>query len=177
MAYTVPTTQSDGNVIGAATWNTDLVDNITFLGDPPRVSAYRSSNLSISNASETIITLNAETYDTDSMHSTSSATGRLVAATAGLYLCRLRAYFAASTGGYRQARIYLNGVGVDLIDEDTNDNPSSGTSTSLFCEVEQFLGVGEYVEASCYQSSGGALNLLGSGQRLTRFTARWVAVS
>jgi hypothetical protein len=179
VAYTVPTTQTDGNVVGQSDWNTDLVENIKHLADPPRVSAYRSSDLSVAYTTETIVPLNAETYDTDSMHSTSVDTGRLAATTAGLYQVRLRVFFEASTGGYRQARIYLNGVGVDLIDEATNDSPSASTTTSLLCEVEQFLDVGEYVEASCYQSRGstGTLNLLGSGSRLTRFTARWVAVS
>ena len=177
MAYTVPTTQVDGNVIGAAEWNTDLTDNITFLGNPPRVSAYRSSDLAVTTATETIVTLNAETYDTDSMHSTSSNTGRLVASTAGLYLCRLRVFFETNTSGYRWARIYLNGVGVTVIDEASAENPSSAVSTSLLCEVEQFLDVGEYVEASVYHTRGSNLNLLGTGSRLTRFSARWVAIS
>lgn len=177
MAYTVPTTRSDGDVIGASGWNTDITDNITFLADPPRVSAYRSSDLAITTATETIVTLNAETYDTDTMHSTSSNTGRLVAATAGLYECSLRVYFELNTTGYRWCRIYLNGVGVTVVDEAVQENPSSTLATSLYCHVEQYLDVGEYVEASCYHTRGANLNLLGTGSRLTRFTARWVAVS
>lgn len=177
MAYTTPTTRTTGDVIGAADWNTDLVENIKHLADPPRVSAYRNGDLAVTTGTETIITLNAETYDTDSMHSTSSNTGRLVAATAGLYQCTLRVFFQTNTTGYRWARIYLNGVGVTVLDEASNENPSSTTTTSLLCQVEQYLDVGEYVEASCYHTRGSNLNLLGSGQRLTRFTARWVAVS
>ncbi len=177
MAYTVPTTQTDGNVIGASDWNTDLVDNIKFLADPPRVLTYRNSNQSVPDATDTIPLFNAETRDTDSMHSTSSNQGRLTASTAGLYQVTFRAYFAAATGGYRQARIYLNGVGVTVIDEATNDSPSSTTSTSLLCQVEQYLDVGEYVEAYVYHTRGSSLNLLGSGQRLSQFSARWVAVS
>ena len=177
MAYTVPTTQSSGNVIGASDWNTDLVENIKHLADPPRVSTYRNADQTITTATETIPLFNAETYDTDTMHSTSSNQGRLVAATAGLYVCTLKVFFAAATTGYRQARIYLNGVGVEVIDEATNDSPSSSTTTALACYVERFLDVGEYVEASCYHTRGSNLALLGTGDRETTFTARWVAVS
>jgi hypothetical protein len=177
MAYTVPTTQVDGTVIGAADWNTDLVDNIKFLADPPRCSAYRSSSLSIADATETIVTLNAEHWDTDSMHSTSVDTGRLTASTAGIYLVRFRAFFSNASGGYRQARIYLNGVGVTLEDEATNDSPSATTQTALLCEKEIALGVGDYIECSVYQNRGSALNLLGTGGRNTFVQARMISRS
>lgn len=35
MAYTVPTTRATGDLITAAIYNTDIVDNIAWLGDPP----------------------------------------------------------------------------------------------------------------------------------------------
>lgn len=177
MGYTDPTTQTNGVIIGETEWNTDIVDNIRFLADPPRVFTYRSSNQSIPNATETTVTFNAEKFDTDAMHSTSVNTSRITAVTAGLYQITLRLYFAANSTGYRWGRIYLNGVGFTLLDVDTADAPSS-TAGTVFCQVEQYLDVGEYVEASCYQTSGGALNLSGSTTvEATWFSARWIAVS
>jgi hypothetical protein len=176
MAYTAPTTQSDGNVIGASTWNTDLVDNIAFLADTPRCHAYRSSNLSISTATETILTLNAEEYDTDAMHSTSVSTGRLVAATAGTYHCTAQVWFAAASGGYRSLRMYLNGVGVTLLTEATNDAPGASLAAPLAVSKDVVLAVGEYIECSVYQSSGGSLNVLG-GSSPSFVQARLVAVT
>ncbi len=39
MAWTAPTTQTTGTLITAAIWNTDLVDNLTDLKDPPSDNA------------------------------------------------------------------------------------------------------------------------------------------
>ena len=175
MAYTDPTTRANGFVVGATEWNADIVQNIKFLADPPRCSAYRSSDLSIVTATETILTLNAEHWDTNSMHSTSVDAGRFVAPVAGIYDVKLSVFFAQATTGYRQARIYKNGVGVDLETEATNDNPSASTTTSLVCQKEISLLALEYVECSVFHTRGSNLSVLGSGSRNTYCQVRMVS--
>lgn len=177
MAYTPPTTVATNDVIGATQINTDWVDNITFLANPPRVSAYLNGDLTVATGSETILTLNAEHFDSDSMHSTSVSTGRLTAATAGLYAVTLSVFFTGATTGYRNCRIWKNGVGVTLEAEATNDSPSSTTNTALLCQKLIELDVGEYVEASVLHTRGSNLNVLGSSSRFSYFQALWVATT
>jgi hypothetical protein len=176
MAYTVPTTQTDGNVIGASDWNTDMVENVKFLAGPPRCSAYRSSNLSLSASTETILTLNAEHYDTDGMHSTSVSTGRLTAVTAGYYSCRSQVWFAAASTGIRTLRMYFNGVGVTLEAEASNDAPGAVVAACLSVAKTILLDVGDYIECSVYQTTAGSLNLLGGVTGPSYVQAELIAV-
>ncbi len=157
MAYTVPTTRANGFVVGATEWNADIVENIKFLADPPRASAYRTTSLSIPDVSETILTLPSEHWDTDSMHSTSVNTGRFTCNTAGVYLVRMNVMYAASTG-YQVIQMYLNGTAGTF--QCQSESKTVAVATTLICEKEVALAVGEYIETTAYQNTGGAVNVL-----------------
>lgn len=132
---------------------------------PPSCSVTNTSAQTISNATETTLTFNTEMWDTDTMHSTSTNTGRLTATTAGTYLVILNAEFASNASGFRLFKIRSNGTQVEA---EVRCPPTNGSETrhSLSSYVE--LAATEYVEARVYQSSGGNLNI-NAGQGRTMF--------
>jgi len=119
----------------------------------------KSSAQSISNATNTFITWDTESYDTDGFHSTSSNTSRITIPTGkgGKYLFHWTWNLGNNATGYR---------GIDLIKNgSTNLNASTlqvpqpttgynGGTASTICE----LVATDYVEIQFYQNSGGNLN-------------------
>lgn len=173
MAWTTPTTRATGDLITAAIWNADIVDNLVFLGKAARV--YNSgSSQALSNNTFTAIAFNAESYDTDAIHDNASNNTRLTCKTAGKYQIYGRVVFAGSTVNQRAARIRLNNSG-DL-DYDERNGASSGTEltpVSVFTEYQ--LAVNDYVELLGWQNSGGNLDVLFSGATYCHFGMRAVA--
>lgn len=124
--------------------------------------AYRSSIHAIPDSVETAVPFNAEAYDTDSIHSTSTNTERLTVPS-GVARVRLAGgvFFAATSSGYRSAVIRKNGSGF----------PGSTTAylTSLTMEVSGHsmtlqtpvidVSAGDYFELFVYQNSGAALGV------------------
>lgn len=156
MAYTVPTTQTDGNVIGASDWNTDLVDNIVFLAGMPAANAYRSSSQSIPDVTETIVLFNAERYDTASLHSTSATTGRMTASVDGIWHVDTNVVFASNATNTRTSRILKNGA-TEMIKDARS---GLGSDHALSHSIDLELSAGEYVEVAVSQNSGGSLNVI-----------------
>lgn len=123
-----------------------------------RVRVYNDANISLTNATLTALTFNTEQWDTDTMHSTVSNTGRLTATTAGYYVITGAVLFAANATGKRLLRIRLNGTTTIAEVQDTN---AGGVETlSLIIGTQYNLAATEYVEFLAYQDSGGALNVL-----------------
>lgn len=128
--------------------------------------AYNNANLSINNSTWTLVTLNSEWYDTDSMHSTISNTSRMTATRAGTYLLNFHGKFAANGTGVRAAMIRRDAAG----------NSASGTLIAYvsaatagstldhgftITSIDQ-ASASSYYEVFVWQTSGGALNLLTS---------------
>ncbi len=107
---------------------------------------------------------NTEDVDTDTMHSTSSNTGRIVFTTAGTYTVGARVLWQAGTlGTYRYISFKVNGTTV-LPASFGGANPGSNTGqVSSQASMLYVATAGDYVEAYVDQDSGGALNVLGSG--------------
>lgn len=90
-SFTSPSTRSSGYKVTAANWN-ELVNDIIYLGSGT-VSAGRPAVMANSNATTSLTADTwfcigfgqADEYDTDAMHSTSSNNTRLTATAAGLY--------------------------------------------------------------------------------------------
>ena len=57
---------------------------------------------------------NTELWDTDTMHSTSSNTSRLVATTAGRYQFHITCRFGANASGFRAVGYRINGGGSNV---------------------------------------------------------------
>lgn len=125
----------------------------------PSCRVYNSANISINNATITPLTFNSERWDTDTLHSTSSNTGRITVTRAGRYAFGCSIAFASNATGYRWIAFRLNGTttyfGGDL------RNAANGSSTE-FClgGVEWVMAATDYVEVVAYQTSTAALNVI-----------------
>lgn len=124
------------------------------------VSAYRSTNTSINNATYTAVTWPNEYFDTDGFHSTTTNTSRFTVPTGkdGKYLVTSLVRFLANTTGIRIASLYKNGV---ELYQGSNKNPLSSGGTSLQFSWQGSLVATDYLEVFVYQDSGGALNISG----------------
>lgn len=154
---------SAGNTAPAA-WGVTVNDDLNYFNDPPRVKVYRSAVYGIVTATNTMVAWNAEEWDTDTMHSTSSNTTRLVATTPGRYEFKCRIVFdahATATIG-RRLKIWKNGNSGELLDSDIVETPSGGSYARLFCSSWVTLDAGDYIEAEVYQDSGGDLSVIGA---------------
>jgi hypothetical protein len=139
----------------APEWKTPAAGGSTFVGCELR----KSANQTVSNATDSIITFEVETFDTDGFHSTSSNTGRITIPTGkgGKYRFSYTHRWAGNATGFRNTGIKINGV--------------SGASYSTFLNLTSTrlvyngsyvlnLAAGDYVEMVGYQTSGGSLDLL-----------------
>lgn len=124
-----------------------------------RARAYNNSDITISNATLTIIALPNERYDTDTIHDNSTNNSRLTCKTAGLYWIAGTVLFKPNATGRRFALIKLNGttyIGQDETFAGSANYPALNF-TSLYV-----LAVNDYVEIEVYQDSGGNLDTYGS---------------
>lgn len=128
------------------------------ISNPPACQAYNSTNLSIPNNTATVVTMNSEAYDTDSMHSTSSNTGRLTFTTAGIYTITFEAVWDNDNVGDRMAWIRKGGTDLLVYDSKRHGGADLFVGHSLEC-IESFTA-GEYVEGVVQQTSGAALLLV-----------------
>jgi hypothetical protein len=177
MAYSAPTTRSTGFFVNAAVWNQDIVDNITFLANPPSVKVYNSGNQSIPDNVDTALTWTNELWDTTgSMWAASPNPTRLVIPVAGLYLvtgsCAL-----ASAADYNHGYIYalLNGT-TQLPLASYQHNAGSGRFNLNYVAHHKFA-VSDYIELYVNQdnAANAARNSEAPGSyRAPTFAATWV---
>lgn len=153
-----------------------LAECIAFLMAPPRAKMRQTSTQNLSTATWTSITFTTEDYDTDPSgaggHSNSSNTSRYTAVYAGWYLVSGGVTFAANATGIRAARWAVNGSALD--GTQATGQPVSGLPHSVAARAEAvYLNVGDYVELQGYQSSGGVLATVSSGDSQSSMTVRW----
>lgn len=128
------------------------------LTNPPAAQAYNSTNLTIANATWTTVTCNTELYDTDTMHSEVSNTGRVTFATAGDYDISFNAAWNKHVTGDRAARIRKNGT--DIIDFDSKRTGGADLIVGHCMSITERFVATDYIEAQVQQTSGGNLLLL-----------------
>ena len=125
--------------------------------------AFNSANISITSGSATIITLNSERFDTDTIHSTSSNTGRLTATSAGKYQItghiEMANSLTADEFGYIRLEILLNGSTV-IASEDTRPNIADGVTTRVSISTYYDLSATDFVELRITQTLAATLNVL-----------------
>lgn len=130
----------------------------TVISNPPACQAYNSTNLSIPNNTATVVTMNSEAYDTDTMHSTASNTGRITFTTSGIYTITFEVVWDKNTTGDRMAWIREGGSALLEYDSKRHGGADLYVGHSLTC-IESFTA-GQYVEGVVQQTSGGALLLV-----------------
>lgn len=126
---------------------------------------HRSANLSVSNATWTVVPWDVEAFDDAAAHSTSSNTSRIVVPS-GYTRARFTAYanWASNNTGARRISIERNAGGVQ--------GAGSGDAASGLQAAQNESGrnadtgvltvtAGDYYEMFVQQESGGALNLIG----------------
>lgn len=127
--------------------------------------AINNGTQSISNATVTVVTFNAEDWDTDSIHSTSSNTSRFTvpAGKAGRWQFAWHAQFEANATGQRIGLLRKNASGSG---SNSDNVPGSGyykAGSAYFCTLRGVttvdLAAGDHIELFVYQDSGGALSL------------------
>ena len=119
-----------------------------------------------STGSAAVITLDAERYDTDTIHDLSSNNSRLTATTAGKYVITATIEWEANSANQRLLAIQLNGT-TNLVVA-TQDANASGT-TRMTVTTVYLLAATDYVEMVGFQDSGGDLDVLVAGNYSPEF--------
>lgn len=133
--------------------------------------AYNSSNILHTNTGGwQNMTFDTETYDTDTIHSTSVNTGRFTAQRAGIYLASGALSWASNATGSRGIRIQLNGT-------TWSEHYTVAGSITVTVATLVKMAVNEYVTFDGFQSSGGNLNMNTNGNFGIMGSIQWVGVS
>ena len=176
---TVPTPYhfTAGSIPTASAMNGGLESALSFLLNPPCCSIYQSASGSVATATWTRVLWDSEHYDTDTMHSTSSNTGRITFNTSGLYRLTIDAFWDSSSTGGRGVNLTKNNAGshdaANVVLSDGFDAGVGSTNQLQSVAIDRRFTAGDYIEMWVYQSSGGALNFQG-GYNKSALQARWV---
>lgn len=158
MSWTTPASWSVGESPTAAKLNTHIRDNLAWLHDSiPTVSLYADAPQTITNATWTTLLFPTETYDNDTMHSTSSNTGRITVATAGIYLVVGQVTFEAITDPHELGlRVRVDGSGI-LAAQRAQSVNRDGTGVSISFISGQ-ISAASYFELQAIQETGGSID-------------------
>ncbi len=126
----------------------------------PACRAYNSTNISLTNATLTVLALDSEAFDSDTMHDLVTSNSRVTIKTAGKYLFVGSVEFAGNATGVRIVQLLKNGA--SLVQE--SDMPGIATAHSVVCPMINDFAVNDYIELRAYQNSGGALNATADAQ-------------
>lgn len=140
-----------------ASWGDGVRDNCDALFNPPLAHVYNSAAQSIPYNSDTVVTFDSENEDTDTLHSTSTNTGRFTAAKAGWYHVTFYGSWAANSTGRRRLTLRKNGSAIMYVSQ---DGESSGTTNQNLSWLVD-MAASDYVDVLAYQNETGtgALNL------------------
>lgn len=150
---------------------------LNFLLAPPRCYAYKSADGSLANTTWDAINLGVEAYDSHAAHDNTTNNTRLVAPEAGLYTVTAHLTFATNSAGVRGLDVRKNANAVQTGGTDLALVIIAGNGTTearLIASFDVQLVASDYIEVFAYQSSGGALNVIG-GAANTFLSFRWVA--
>lgn len=176
---TLPTTHTVavGDKITAADENTYTRDAVSFFSSVPRLHVYASGAQTLTTATVTLVPFDSEVADTDSMHSTSSNTSRLVVTTTGSYACNFAVTFASNATSWRYLHVRKNAAGSSSGGTSVYQGFVPGLAVSnntIAASFDISLTAGDYLEVFASQNSGGNLNTVG-GSYATFAQMRWVA--
>jgi len=126
------------------------------------VRVRKSATQSIANATDTVITFDTETFDTDAYHDNSTNSGRLTVPVgkAGYYSIYFCIQWDVNATGDREISLYINGTSTRICFQ---NQPGDATLyTAITGTTTYYLAEGDYVQLTAYQDRGGALNLTNS---------------
>lgn len=143
-----------------ASWGDAVRDGVVFCAAPPSCKANRTTTQSIADITSTAVSFTAaDSWDTDSFHSTATNPSRLTVPSGlgGKYLIVATASWANNSTGWRDLRIRANGS-IDLATERVGTGAANPYPISTMSTVEQ-LAAGTYIEVTAWQNSGAALDV------------------
>jgi hypothetical protein len=171
MAWNNPANWVANTILAAAQLNQQLRDNLKRLRNPAQVSTFNGAAQSLANGALTALALNSERHDrvdaaASTMHDTVTLNSRITPNDPGIYLIEGGVSYAAQAvaAGLRNGYLRINGA--TLIR--ANSIPMSAVYNNVQVDVPvpgrvwEFNGTTDYVELLGLQTSGGALNVLGS---------------
>lgn len=175
MPYTSLPTVGSGDT-GTSAW-ANLVDtNLDFLANPPACRVYHSATQSLADNAFTALVFNSEAYDTDGMHSTSVATGRITFNTAGLYLVTFHGTLDVGTYNHAEVNLRLNGATTIATGDNMDNATTTFGKTVGFSTVYKFAAA-QYVELRIFQdNAANAARNLTAGPDGNGFTATWIGL-
>ena len=132
-------------------------------GNPTAIgcSLYRTADQSISNSTATMISWDVELYDTNSFHDNTTNPTRMTipAGLGGKYLVSVLIPYTANAVGERVGYVHKNGT---LFYLTSRGNLSATIGTFVNYSYIINLAATDYIEIQTFQSSGGALSVLGA---------------
>lgn len=159
---TIPTFVA-GSVLTAAQLN-QLKTVSDFWAAPPRCQAVDAAGPTLTTGVTATVALGAENFDVvqtgdTGMHDLVTTNSRVFARTAGKYRVTGYLSFASNATGTRQGTLVLNGV-TNLVADARPASPSTSTNMTIGPKTVT-LAVGDFIELTAFQTSGGnlALNL------------------
>lgn len=171
MTWTTPRTWVTSEVVTASIMNTHVRDNLSELRTLHGCRVTKNATQSIATGSDVAVTFQTETYDTDGFHDTGANTERITVPSGlgGYYQLRGKCQWAAAAGGFRRAKIRLNGTTILEFSSMLTGN----TSETVGAQTVENLAVGDYVELIAEHNQGAGLNVV-NGRDATVLEARFV---
>jgi hypothetical protein len=156
-------TFSAGNALTAAQMTTIATD-LSLAGNRPQAFAYQTTTQSVGYGSTATMSFQAETVDTDGIHSTGALSYRLTCVTAGYYLMTGNICYSADATGVRAAYIEKfttsSSTTAPVVGSLTYVMSNSGTyPTSVTTPtVVVSMAVGDYIQLTGFHTAGAGLN-------------------
>jgi hypothetical protein len=123
---------------------------------------YNTTNYTLANNTETVLTFDTELLDTDAFHSTATNTGRITipVGKAGKYYVYAWGGFGASVTGFRALQIIVNGQ-TGTPNRFVKAESVASNNVGLVTASCAILAEGDYLEVEAYQNSNGNLIFYG----------------
>ena len=183
MAVPSQRTWVSGDTLTAAQLQSDVRNAVNFLINPPMVKVYNSADWTnwAADGTQYLTLWDSESYDTDTMHSTASNTGRITFTTAGVYRIstklKVPAPGTAWTGGSRIVLEWrLNGTAT-VVDVQIS-NPQDGNVASGHSHTFDYMATAaDYIQLYTGFSAGAVASLnpaLTGGATQTTASALWI---
>lgn len=175
---TVPNTHTfAGGVFTSTEANSYICDPLLFLLGKPICEVKQIVAQTPATSTWTSVTFTSTVVDTDIAgtggHDTASNTSRFTAQYAGWYWLGGGVGFAANATGQRAVRWAVNGTAVDASSAFVNANAALETSVAARGKFV-YLNVSDYVELQCWQSSGGGLLTVATGEHSCSMAVQWM---
>jgi len=167
----------------ATAWDAGVRDPLTFLLDPPKVGAYQNAaGTSLVNATSSgPLLYDAESVDSDNMHSTASNQGRITFNTAGRYLINVFVMLpnvTTYTVYTVNPRLNSGGTGGGTSIRSFDLRSPGGAPAQSAITFTRVFAAGDYMEIYVTQTSGSTrVTDFGNGQYATGVQAQWVSIN